>query len=107
MFGFVLYAVRFLIELWHQCIVIRRRQYRAKTKVIGTKVVLAHMWVVVGMVGFCHRFLDGEEVGLLAEWVWSSFHPGKRIDVATRYYLLFHMLTHLSTPKRLQRCGHH
>ena len=28
-------------------------------------------------------YLDGEEIDRLAEWVWSSFHPGKTIDSRT------------------------
>ena len=36
----------------------------------------------------CHlplRYLDGKEIDRLAEWVWSSFHPGKKIDSMTLY----------------------
>ena len=30
-------------------------------------------------------YLDGKEIDLLAEWVWSSFHPDKKIDSTTLY----------------------
>ena len=29
-------------------------------------------------------YLDGKEIDRLAEWVWSSFHPDKKIDDTTR-----------------------
>ena len=39
--------------------------------------------------GYPHRYLDGKEIDHLAEWVWSSFHPGKKIDAATLYLAFF------------------
>ena len=40
-----------------------------------------------------HRFLNGMEVELLAQWVWTSFHPGQKMDSTTlcvRYFIFFY-----------------
>ena len=55
----------------------------AALAVIGI-VALRHI-LVHGLPHLPLRYLDGKEIDRLAEWVWSSFHAGKKIDSTTLY----------------------